>query len=175
MGKKIAIVLGMTAWFIAMLLSAMLSIGGEPEAWRDGDPLSTHPVVKAMYAEAIRAREQSGIKEHPVLDEETCKLAQTQSNTMARTQSMEHSGDAFRKGEIIAMGQGTPEHAIQTWNHSGSHWPFLCGEFKKCGFGFQRSAGGTPFWTGCFMEGSARSGGGGGAGTVSYYRRFRRR
>ena len=110
--------------------------------------VSNYPIIQQMQQEAKNIRESSGIKQHPELDEECCKIAQNWANHMAQTNSMYHGGGE----QIIAMGYDTPAMTMTAWRNSSGHWAWLGGRSDLCGWGCQRASNGTWFWAGVFRN-----------------------
>lgn len=112
--------------------------------------LSEHPTIVELHKEAIRVREQAGLRRHYQLDEECCKLAQRHANWMASNHNMSHGPN----DQIIAAGYPTVRSAIAGWRSSGPHWSWLAGGSDRCGFGYQRASNGTCYWAGVFRSGA---------------------
>jgi uncharacterized protein YkwD len=100
---------------------------------------------------------------HPDLE----KLARRHSEDMAsQTIAFGHSGSGIRCqlavqalgrgnlcGEIVAMGQQTPEAVLKSWlGSSGHRMQIENPRFTHTGFGYATSAKGTLYWTQIFLE-----------------------
>ena len=131
------------AFFTFVCFAPAFSSAAEPST-----NLAEHPGIVAMNDEANRVREVAGLKVHPTLDEDCCRIAQAHANWMAANENMSHGGGE----QIIAMGYATIPDAMNAWRNSGGHWSWLGGRSELCGYGYQRSASGRYFWAGAFRN-----------------------
>ena len=112
----------------------------------DDEALIVHPTIIEMHEEAQRQRKKYN-KAELKLDEECCQMAQKWANYMA-TNSKFHHG---KNDQIIARGYKSVTLVFRGWMNSGGHrsW-ILNNKSTKCGWGCQRSKGGTMYWVGVF-------------------------
>ena len=107
--------------------------------------LSHHPALTGMHREAMKWRARYG-KGPLQLDEECCRIAQRWANYMAANGAFHHGGGE----QIIAYGSQTIPDVFVLWMNSPGHASWILSSSKKCGWGYQRSADGTPYWVGVF-------------------------
>ncbi len=51
-----------------------------------------------------------------------------------------------RLGELLAVGQATPEEAVDTWLKDSGNRETVLGDFKEVGIGYAASENGIPYW-----------------------------
>ena len=105
-------------------------------------PLVEHPTIKAMHTEAIARRGGRVID----LDEECCQIAQKWADHMAARGCFHHGGGE----QIIARGYPTVKSCFAGWMNSPGHRRWVLSNSARCGWGYQRSASGHPYWVGVF-------------------------
>lgn len=127
--------------------------------------LHEHPTLLAMLQKNNELRAQVGLPPHR-MNAVLTKAAQDHANYMATTFDFQHysnlgpNGRAAKYGfgagvlENIAMGQWDVESAFSTWRGSGGHWASIVSGTTDAGFGFQRSANGSPYWVGVYGNGA---------------------
>jgi len=132
-----------------------------------------------MHLRAMEHRRANGMFDQR-LDEECTAIAQNWANWMAANHNMSHGGGE----QIIAMGQSTPEQAMQAWMQSSGHRFWMLSGTHRAGWGCQRSSSGALYWAGCFRSDPVSVQAGAVATTASYgtmnhqrrgFRLFRRR
>jgi len=120
-------------------------------------PLHQHPTLLSMLLRNNELRRRMGLRPQRVNPLLT-KAAQNHAWFMARTGSFSHYsnrgpwGRARRFGfggqvrENIALGQGSVLSAFRSWRNSSGHWASIISDAPEVGFGYARSAGGSPYW-----------------------------
>jgi len=128
--------------------------------------LQDHPAIVKMWQRNNIIRRRAGLPAQR-LSPELVKAAQFHAVYMARTGDFDHysnlgpDGRAQRFGyrggvrENIAMGQGDVESAFTAWVNSSGHWANLTSGTVDCGFGYFKSAGGTPYWVAMYANPSS--------------------
>lgn len=129
-----------------LLLVALCAEAPMPSA---EERAAAEPVTMAMYMHrtAMRHRIANGLREQRLCDECTA-IAQAHANWMAANHNMSHGGGE----QIIAMGQPTPEAAMQAWMNSSGHRYWMLSGTTRAGWGCQRSSSGAYYWAGCFRS-----------------------
>ena len=112
----------------------------------DTKTLTSHPTIIEIYKEAQKQRNKYN-KSTITLDEECCEMAQRWANHMANNKKFHHGKD----DQIIARGYKNVKSVFRGWMNSSRHraW-ILNSKSTKCGWGCQRSDGGTWYWVGVF-------------------------
>lgn len=139
---------------VAVLCAQVPTIGeaigeavGPPPESQSVQAETVNPLIEKLHTLAQTHRERSG-RPAQVIDAELNSLAQRHADWMAANYSMTHGG-----GEnIIAMGQRTPEEAINTWINSSGHNYWLLSNTSRAGWGAARAKNGTWFWAGAFRN-----------------------
>ncbi len=106
--------------------------------------LSRHVSIKLMHKNGMACRRQYSLPELE-LDENCCKIAQRWANYMARTGAFHHGGGE----QIIAYGSDF-DGVFNMWMNSAGHRFWILSKSRKCGWGYQVSSDGTPYWVGVF-------------------------
>lgn len=157
-----------------LLLVALCAEAPMPSA---EERAAAEPVTMAMYMHrtAMRHRIANGLREQRLCDECTA-IAQAHANWMAANHNMSHGGGE----QIIAMGQPTPEAAMQAWMNSSGHRYWMLSGTTRAGWGCQRSSSGAYYWAGVFRNDPAPVVAGAVAntessGTINYSNYARRR
>lgn len=128
--------------FLALFLFPMAE--QKPAAAERPFLLCRHASIVRMHKEGMKWRRRYG-KGELKLDENCCRIAQRWANYMARNNAFHHGGGE----QIIAYGSGF-QGVFVMWMKSPGHRSWLLSNSTKCGWGYQKSADGTPYWVGVF-------------------------
>lgn len=106
--------------------------------------LSQHESIVKIHKEGMKWRLQYG-KPKLKLDEDCCRIAQNWANYMARNHAFHHGGGE----QIIAYGTDY-KGVFVMWMNSAGHRYWMLSNSTRCGWGYQKSSDGTPYWVGVF-------------------------